>query len=59
MVLRIKNEMAENVVKISDANKNILPEFQEFLIERKLAPEKNDAVSRLQGKPFLRICPKA
>lgn len=33
--------MAENVGKVSDANKNILPEFQKFLLERKLAPEKN------------------
>lgn len=41
MILCIKNEMAENVAKLSDANKNILPEFQKFLIERKLAPEKN------------------
>ncbi|MEW6067614.1 MAG: hypothetical protein AB1610_04915 [Nitrospirota bacterium] len=28
------------MAKLSDANKNILPEFQKFLIERKLAPEK-------------------
>jgi hypothetical protein len=28
--------MAENVEKLSDVNKNILPEFQKFLIERKL-----------------------
>jgi hypothetical protein len=41
MILCIKNEMAENVAKLSDANKNILPEFQKFLIERQLAPEKN------------------
>jgi len=41
MILWIKNEMAENVAKLSEANKNILPEFQKFLIERKLAPEKN------------------
>ncbi len=32
MILWIKNEMAENVEKISDANKNILPEFQKFFI---------------------------
>ncbi len=41
MILWIKNEMARNMEKLSDANKNILPEFQKFLIERKLAPEKN------------------
>ncbi len=41
MILWTKNEMAENVEKLSDVNKNILPEFQKFLIERKLAPEKN------------------
>jgi hypothetical protein len=41
MILWMKNEMAENVTKLSDVNKNILPEFQKFLIERKLAPEKN------------------
>jgi hypothetical protein len=40
MILWIKNEMAENVEKLSDAKKNILPEFQKFLIERKLVPEK-------------------
>jgi hypothetical protein len=31
MILWIKNEMAGNVEKLSDANKNILPEFQKFL----------------------------
>jgi hypothetical protein len=36
MILWIKNEMAGNVAKLSDPNKNILPEFQKFLIERKL-----------------------
>ena len=41
MIIWIKNEMVENVEKLSDVNKNILPEFQKFLIERKLAPEKN------------------
>ena len=41
MILWMKNEMAENMAKLSEANKNILPEFQKFLIERKLAPEKN------------------
>jgi integron integrase len=29
------------MAKSSDANKEILPEFQKFLLERKLAPEKN------------------
>ncbi len=33
--------MAENVAKLSEANKNVLPEFQKFLLERKLASEKN------------------
>ena len=41
MVLWTKNEMAENMAKSSDANKETLPEFQRFLLERKLAPEKN------------------
>ena len=41
MILWTKNEMAENLEKLSDVNKNILPEFQKFLIERKLAPKKN------------------
>src|SRR4030042_6912771 len=41
MILWMKTEMAGNVEKLSDVNKNILPEFQKFLIERKLAPEKN------------------
>jgi hypothetical protein len=41
MILWTKNEMAGNVEKLSDVNKNILPEFQKFLIERKFAPEKN------------------
>ena len=29
------------MAKSSDANKETLPEFQKFLLERKLAPEKN------------------
>ena len=29
------------MAKLSDANKETLPEFQKFLLERKLAPEKN------------------
>ena len=41
MILWTKNERAGNVVKSSDANREILPEFQKFLLERKLAPEKN------------------
>src|SRR4030042_4485488 len=41
MILWMKTEMAGNVEKLSDANKSILPEFQKFLIERKLVPEKN------------------
>jgi hypothetical protein len=41
MIIGTKNERAGNVVKSSDANREILPEFQKFLLERKLAPEKN------------------
>lgn len=41
MILWMKNEMVGNVEKLSEANKNILPEFQKFLIERKFATEKN------------------
>jgi integron integrase len=41
MILWTKNEMAENMAKLSDSNKETLPEFQKFLLERKLAPEKN------------------
>ena len=41
MILWIKNEMAENVAKLSNSKNNLLPEFQKFLLDRKLAPEKN------------------
>jgi len=41
MILWIKNEIVENMENLPDTNKNILPEFQKFLIEKKLAPEKN------------------
>jgi hypothetical protein len=48
--------MAENVAKLSDANKNILPEFQKFLIERKLAPKKNEG-DKNKGSWLNRVCP--
>lgn len=41
MVIWTKSERAENMGKSSGTNKDILPEFQKFLLDRKLAPEKN------------------
>lgn len=33
--------MAKNVANLYDANKMILPEFRKYLLEKKLAAEKN------------------
>ena len=41
MILWIKSERSQNMAKSSGTNKEPLPEFQQFLFERKLAPEKN------------------
>lgn len=37
----MKSEIWGNMEQLADTNKNILLEFQKFLLERKLAPEKN------------------